>query len=185
MGIISDFMGMLFGNHRNVLAETAEVFRENSENAGERAANVQTEVLRQSAAEFSRQRRGWFDALIDGLNRLPRPLMAFGTLGLVTAAMVDPLWFSARMQGLALVPEPLWWLMGAIVSFYFGARHQAKGQEFQRSIAETMARTTQVSRNITALTPTLPDVTAPTALVPPPFATENAALRDWQAQHGT
>ena len=26
------------------------------------------------------------------------------------------------MQGLALVPEPLWWLMGAIVSFYFGAR---------------------------------------------------------------
>ena len=26
------------------------------------------------------------------------------------------------MQGLALVPEPLWWLLGAIVSFYFGAR---------------------------------------------------------------
>ena len=24
--------------------------------------------------------------------------------------------------GLALVPEPLWWLLGAIVSFYFGAR---------------------------------------------------------------
>jgi hypothetical protein len=26
------------------------------------------------------------------------------------------------MQGLQLVPEPLWWLLGAIVSFYFGAR---------------------------------------------------------------
>jgi len=34
------------------------------------------------------------------------------------------------MQGIALVPEPLWWLMGAIVSFYFGARRQAKRQEF-------------------------------------------------------
>jgi hypothetical protein len=26
------------------------------------------------------------------------------------------------MQGLGFVPEPLWWLLGAIVSFYFGAR---------------------------------------------------------------
>jgi hypothetical protein len=36
--------------------------------------------------------------------------------------MGDPAGFSVRMQGLALVPEPLWWLLGAIVSFYFGAR---------------------------------------------------------------
>ena len=26
------------------------------------------------------------------------------------------------MVGLREVPEPLWWLLGAIVSFYFGAR---------------------------------------------------------------
>jgi hypothetical protein len=26
------------------------------------------------------------------------------------------------MVGLAEVPEPLWWLLGAIVGFYFGAR---------------------------------------------------------------
>lgn len=182
MGLITDFMGMLFGSNRNVLAETAEVFRENSENAGERAANVQTEVLRQFAAEFSRQRRGWFDVFIDGLNRLPRPLMAFGTLGLIAASMVDPVWFSSRMQGLALVPEPLWWLMGAVVSFYFGARHQAKGQEFQQSIAETMARTGQVQRNIQALTG------SPTAVPPtltPTVSTQNAALLEWQAQNGT
>jgi hypothetical protein len=30
--------------------------------------------------------------------------------------------FAARMVGLAEVPEPLWWLLGAIVGFYFGAR---------------------------------------------------------------
>jgi hypothetical protein len=26
------------------------------------------------------------------------------------------------MAGLAGVPEPLWWLLGAVVGFYFGAR---------------------------------------------------------------
>jgi hypothetical protein len=26
------------------------------------------------------------------------------------------------MAGLGYIPDPLWWLLGAIVSFYFGAR---------------------------------------------------------------
>ena len=67
------------------------------------------------------------------------------------AAMVDPLWFSQRMQGIALVPEPMWWLLGVIVSFYFGARHQMKNQEFQKDIAGTMAAVPQVVKNIKAL----------------------------------
>ena len=33
---------------------------------------------------------GWFDRLVNGLNRLPRPLLAFGTLGLFIYAMIDP-----------------------------------------------------------------------------------------------
>ena len=48
--------------------------------------------------------------------------MALGTVGLFVFAMADPSGFSARMVGLAEVPEPLWWLLGAIVGFYFGAR---------------------------------------------------------------
>jgi hypothetical protein len=54
----------------------------------------------------------------------------------MVSAMANPAWFAARMQGLAAVPEPLWWLLGVIVSFYFGARHQIKSQEFQRSLAK-------------------------------------------------
>ena len=37
-------------------------------------------------------------------------------------AMVDPVSFGNRMVGLNMVPEPLWWLLGAVVGFYFGAR---------------------------------------------------------------
>lgn len=184
MGLITDFLGMVFGNHRNVLVETAEVFRENAENAGARDAQAQSGALMQFAAEFQQPKRGWFDRFVDGLNRLPRPLMAFGTLGLITAAMTDPIWFASRMQGLALVPEPLWWLMGAIVSFYFGARHQAKGQEFQRSIADTLSRTADVTRNLGGLSAL--EESAPVRRVGHRATARdgNAALDEWRAQHG-
>ena len=74
------------------------------------------------ASEYRHGRAGWFDACVNGLNRLPRPMLALGTLGLFIYAMVEPGGFAQRMQGLAYVPEPLWWLLGAIVAFYFGAR---------------------------------------------------------------
>ncbi len=151
MGVIEGLLSLVFGGGRNAVRETVEVFRENAEAGAVRAHDLQTATLQQFAAEFAHARKGRFDRFIDGLNRIPRPALALGTLGLFVVAMVDPIWFAARMQGIALVPEPLWWLLGAIISFYFGARHQAKGQEFQRSIAETVSRAGDVTNNIAAL----------------------------------
>ena len=122
MGLIDDLLMLLFGGGRNVLVETLGAVRENAEAGAERVAKSKSEALSQFAAEFAQPRKGLFDRVIDGLNRLPRPLLAFGTLGLFVSAMVNPIWFASRMQGIALVPEPLWWLMGAIVSSYFVAR---------------------------------------------------------------
>jgi len=149
--MIDGLFSLLFGGGRNVIAETVGVFRENSEDAGQRDAEYRAAALSQFAAEFAQPRHGRFDRFMDAMNRLPRPALALGTLGLFISAMVDPIWFAARMQGIALVPEPLWWLLGAIVSFYFGARHQTKGQEFQRSLAETMSRAGEVTQNLRAL----------------------------------
>jgi hypothetical protein len=151
MGLISGLLTLLFGNGRNLVADTAEVFRVNADAADKRNFSIQSAALAQLSAEFRNPRRGVFDRCVDGLNRLPRPAMALGTLALFATAMIDPIWFSERMQGIALVPEPMWWLLGVIVSFYFGARHQAKSQQFQQSLAETMARAPQVMRNIDAL----------------------------------
>ena len=149
--MMAGLLGFLFGDGRNVIRETAEVFRPNAEADAQRSAHISEAALAQFAAEFTVPRKGLFDRFIDGLNRLPRPALAIGTLALFVSAMVDPIWFAERMQGIALVPEPLWWLMGAIVSFYFGARHQAKGQEFQRSIATTMVNTRTVTENLREL----------------------------------
>ena len=148
MGLIEKLLVLVFGGGRNAVVETAQVFRENAEAGAQRAYQSQEQALAQLAAEFAGARKGWFDSAMDGINRIPRPALALGTLGLFLAAMVDPIWFAARMQGIALVPEPLWWLLGVIVSFYFGARHQSKSQDFQRDLAATMARAPQVMANL-------------------------------------
>ena len=82
--------------------------------------------------------RAGFDRAMDALNRLPRPFMALGILALLGAAMIDPVWFSARMDALAQIPEPLWWLIGAVVSLFFGARFQTVGQQFTREIVGSL-----------------------------------------------
>jgi len=187
MGLIGQVLGVIFGGGRNVVRETAEVFVENAEAGAARAGVVQGQSMHQFGAEFAVQRHGWFDRFMDGLNRLPRPALALGTLGLFVVAMVDPLWFAARMQGIALVPDPLWWLLGVIVSFYFGARHQLKNQDFQRDIAVTMARAPQAVANIAALekmradSPGVADPGADALLtVAAVRPEENPALEDWR-----
>ena len=101
--------------------EVARVFRADASQRVELDHAAHAAALDQFRAEFGGGASG-FDRFVNGLNRLPRPLLAFGTLGMFVYAMCAPLGFAARMEGLAYVPEPLWWLLGAIVGFYFGAR---------------------------------------------------------------
>jgi hypothetical protein len=123
MGVIGRVLGSggaaaLGGAARDV----AEVFTPNATRRMELGAEATNKALDQFGAEFGSAGAAWFDRLVNGLNRLPRPAMAFGTIGLFTFAMVDPDRFATRMQGLDAVPEPLWWLLAAVVGFYFGAR---------------------------------------------------------------
>ncbi|MCY1127867.1 holin family protein [Frigidibacter sp. RF13] len=103
-------------------ADLAEVFTPNATRKMEAAHEAYLAAIDEHGAEFQYAMPGAFDRFVNGLNRLPRPFLAFGTLGLFTYAMVDPDGFSRRMVGLNFVPEPLWWLLTAIVGFYFGAR---------------------------------------------------------------
>lgn len=188
MGLIERFFGVVFGSDRNVVRDTVEVFRENAEAGAGRSATVQGQAMDQYGAEFTAPVKGRFDQFMDGVNRLPRPALALGTLGLFVSAMVAPLWFAQRMQGIALVPDPLWWLLGVIVSFYFGARHQVKSQEFQRSIVDTIKHVPQVVENIEVIgrmrasSIGVADTGSDARLNAQAISVdENAALRAWQA----
>jgi hypothetical protein len=117
MGLISEILGL-----GKSIGQVAEVFVPNKTKAQAQAHLRAIGAQAQFAAEFQTTHSGFFDRLVDALNRLPRPVMALGTVGLFSYAMVDPIGFTTRMQGLDYVPDPLWWLLGAVVSFYFGAR---------------------------------------------------------------
>lgn len=85
------------------------------------ALKVLTDALSAEMPPAARK-AGRYNAMVDAMNRLPRPLLALGSLLLVAYAMVDPAGFSQRMTALAGMPEALWWLIGAVITFTFGAR---------------------------------------------------------------
>lgn len=148
---------------------------------GGRAAAVAEALRDRIGAEgglpmTDRQRGGW-DRLIDALNRLPRPLMALGTLLVIGAALVAPDWFGARMEALAQMPEAMWWLIGAVISLFFGARFQAREQEFARELLAAVPPPADALAE--AATGTDADLTL---LAEAPA--ENAALVEWQGSGG-
>lgn len=127
MGLING----LFGRPRvavelgAAISDVAGAFVPNATRRMVLESQAYTAALGQYGQEFQGPHLGVFDRFMNGLNRLPRPALALGTISLFVYAMVAPVSFSERMQGLAYVPEPLWWLLGAVVSFYFGAREMS------------------------------------------------------------
>lgn len=124
MGLIGQIFGTAAGTQAvGKAAETvAEVFVPNATKKMLAAEEAYKAAIDEQGAEFQYAAPGLFDRFINGLNRMPRPMLAFGTIGLFVYAMIDPVRFAERMVGLNYVPEPLWWLLTAIVGFYFGAR---------------------------------------------------------------
>lgn len=142
MGLISRIESFLRDAPNGPLPELAELLRERVESADPEAG------LRLNARE-----RATYDRLIDGLNRLPRPVMAIGTLSLIGTGLVAPEWFAGRMEALATMPEALWWLIGAVISLYFGARFQVQDQTFRREVLEAVAGAVPATPAASAGTP--------------------------------
>ena len=176
--MIGTVLGALFGGGRNVVTDVVETFRPNAERSAQRRADSQAAALDQFAAEFRQRPEGRFGRFVNALNRLPRPLMALGTIGFFAYNFIDPVGFSVRMQPLALVPAELWWLFGGVVTFYFGARELQKGRE--RTKPEDVARVVSSMKAISALRadPAAKDPKAPA----PDGTTGNAAVDGWLAK---
>lgn len=84
-------------------------------------ADARAAVYQQFAAEFGHGKT-WWDSLIDGLNRLPRPIMTFGTIYLFWLCWTDPVTFVRGASALEAMPKEGWYVLGAIVTFWFAAK---------------------------------------------------------------
>jgi hypothetical protein len=119
--------------------ELVEAFKPNAERSAERehverlTLNQQDMAsLEQFAAEFqsTRTSTAW-DSFIDGLNRLPRPLITLGILGLFVLAPADPVRFLEIARAYQLMPDGFWALLSLIIAFYFGGRMQVTRQQMK------------------------------------------------------
>ncbi|MDF1736673.1 MAG: holin family protein [Minwuia sp.] len=196
MGLIGKLFSGGVEGIGNAVAGVARVFV-GDKGAREAASHDQTmAVLGQFAGEFrTLQNRTWWDALIDGLNRLPRPVLALGTVGLFVYAMTDPVGFAIRMEGLNLVPDELWYLLGAIVGFFFGARELSHGRKVRADTTVQTARVKAVTENIRQLrTLRRPDTPGTAAIDDEQFRREmadteqplsNAAVLEWNRRRSS
>jgi hypothetical protein len=132
MGWLSMIPG-LFGPAK----ELVEVFKPNAENEAERGHSERLALsaqdlasLQQFATEFQpRAKTTWWDSFIDGLNRLPRPLITLAVGAFFVLAPFDPLRFAQVARAYELMPDGFWALLSIIVAFYFGGRMRLKRQD--------------------------------------------------------
>ena len=89
-------------------------------------------VSAQFAAEFRQNNRNFFDSLIDGLNRLPRPVIVVMVVLYFLTAWNDPTEFQIINLALDGVPERMWIIAGVIITFFFGARELSKARDQKR-----------------------------------------------------
>lgn len=191
MGMIARILGGNAHHLGNAAVNVSEVFVANKTKRQEGEHREHITAQGQFGLEFQQAPSGFFDRFVNALNRLPRPILALGTVGLFIYAMVNPSSFSQRMTGLDTIPEQLWWLLGAIVSFYFGARElhhfrQPKRNQHSSSVAETPKPTRPANKNTPPKSESPDRVHIAKRRRKPrgdPAAPDfNAALAEWQDQ---
>ncbi len=98
---------------------------------GDKAAketNIHDEQIAAYSAEANealaqqRESRTWWDSLVDGLNRLPRPFMAFMAIGVLLWCPISPVSFSVAMTAYQLVPQWLALVIAQIFAIFCGGR---------------------------------------------------------------
>jgi len=85
-----------------------------------------TEQMATSSAYISEfaapEKKGIFNSLVDGANRLVRPIYTYNIIGMLWWAVIDPVQFTTAMVALAIVPDMLWGIFFTVTSFWFGGR---------------------------------------------------------------
>lgn len=148
--------------------------------------------FQQYGGEFAdRQNRTWWDSFIDGLNRLPRPFMALGVIGLFVWASADPAGFAVAAQAWSLIPEEMWIMLGAIIAFFFGDRTLLSARRGRAPTAEQVGAVLAARARLEKLRP---DPVIDPGIDPARYDREMAdrgtplseeVIREWNRRHGT
>lgn len=122
----SFFANLFAGGVTGILGgvrDTARVFTVDRTEQEQHRADQQMAAQAELAAEFAgRPPKTKWDSFVDGLNRLPRPLMALSVIGVFVLPAYDPLLFAQIMAGYAATPSWLAAVWAQVILLYFGGR---------------------------------------------------------------
>lgn len=136
----------------------------------------QMATLSEHAAEFvSRPTRTKWDSFIDGLNRLPRPLIVLWVCVFFVWPFFGPESFLQYVLSMELIPDSLWMIFLTILGFYFGGRVISQDIKPPRlSEAQRDYALRQIEKRekavIEARTPLIVEVAPSPKPPPPPWA---------------
>jgi hypothetical protein len=131
----------------------------------------QMAVLASHAAEFAgRPPKTKWDSFVDGLSRLPRPLITLWIVGMFFWPFFDLDSFIGYMVSMDFVPEEIWTLFLAVIAFWFGSRIVSEDIRKPRLTPEQREKALEIIRErekaiIEARTPLV--VTTPPTRKPP------------------
>lgn len=89
----------------------------------------QMAIYQQFAAEFGHAKTA-FDSFVDGMNRLVRPLVTYGVIGMFAFMLANPAQFKEVVEAAALTPAWMWALIATVIGFWFGGRALKDWQQF-------------------------------------------------------
>ena len=150
MNPLSLITGAVSGIGTAVSKVTGTIWGDQSARDAQRSSeNIATYA--QYAAEFQVKNRTWFDSLIDGINRLPRPTITAMVIYYFVEAVRDPIQFQKINISLDTIPENMWMIAFSIISFFFVAREMQKVRDKKMALSksefdERMRQTKELDR---------------------------------------
>jgi hypothetical protein len=139
LGGIGTLLNIILGKPAQTLVKT--IFGDKAQRELSTAAADQS-IQDGFQAEFGpRENRTWWDSFVDGLNRIIRPFMTFGVIGLFVWAVMEPTKFAIAMSALQHVPNMLWYIFMTIIGFWFGTKMLEKApKEFKGPSIEAIRK---------------------------------------------
>jgi len=154
--------------------------------AAKHQENVASENEFASEFRVLPNRTAW-DSFVDGLNRLPRPTLAFLVIAYFVLSYADPTQFQLVNVGLDTIPNAMWGLLSAVVSFYFVARELKKRRDklsmSQNQFNEMMRRRDVIKNASKAQNPDISDSDYRKEMKDTTKPLSNAAIMRWNEEH--
>ena len=122
MGLLNKLAGGLIKQVGGVAIEGVQTIQGDRVQQDKQASDLRMAGLEQFGKEFEYAKDGWFDSLMNGINRIPRPFGFFAVIGYMIWVGIDPeaaLLFATNMSAL-----PVWFqiMISGVIGFFYSMR---------------------------------------------------------------